>query len=573
MEQGRLNIYDIIRKTNLISQSRLDQAATIAEEQGFSLYQVLIEQDFVTEKAFLETIAPYLNLPFEIIDKGTIDYHTSSLIPEEFSRQHMLLPLFQLGDILTVAITNPFDLQALEEIELITHLTVNPLLTSRNSIESLMAYVYSYQEAQAEDVTSMSNLYEMSVKLVEDRSGSEDEIYDLAQEAPIAKLVDTVIRQAIAEKASDIHVEPEENVVKIRYRVDGLLKDVMTPPKKLETAIISRIKILANLDITETRKPQDGRITISLKDRDVDFRVSSIRTITGEKIVLRILDKTGAFVSLEKLGLSEPDYLKIIAMISATSGIIISCGPTGSGKTSTLYSCLSKINTSEKNIITIEDPVEYNLEGINQIPVNAKIGVDFVKGLASIVRQDPDVIMVGEVRNVETANIAIQAALTGHLVFTTLHTRNAPGTVARLLDMGAQPFLLNSSIIGVIGQRLVRTICPSCKKPIPVESYTEYKQKEIIKRLVDLQGGKEIKPYKGEGCKFCDGTGYKGRTGIFEIMTLDEPIRELILQKSSSTKIMDVAIAGGMTTMIQDGLNKIINGLTTIDEIARVLDL
>ncbi|MCP4049909.1 MAG: type II/IV secretion system protein [bacterium] len=573
-----IDIYKALLKNKILSQSRLDQAYTLATDQGVSLFQIMLEQDFASEEVLLEFFSEYLDIPFELIDKATVDYRTASLISESFARERFILPLFRLGSRLSVAITNPFDLKTIEELEMMTSLVVSPVLTTRGSIDPLFAYCYSYQETSSgeeeeEGAASMSSLFEMGMKLVEDKgSGSEEEIFDLAQEAPIARLVDGIIKQAITEKASDIHVEPEEHVVKIRFRVDGLLKDVMTPPKKLESAMISRLKILANLDITETRKPQDGRITFSVGEKDVDFRVSTVRTILGEKMVLRILDKSGAFVSLERLGLNQADYKKILSLISATSGIVVVCGPTGSGKTSTLYSGLSKINTPDKNIITIEDPVEYNLEGINQIQVNPKIGVDFVTGLSAIVRQDPDVIMVGEVRNIETASIAIQAALTGHMVFTTLHTRNAAGTVTRLMDMGIAPFLLNSAIIGVIGQRLVRTICSNCKKQVEANSFTGIKEIELVEQITDKMKG-SFKLFKGEGCKFCDNTGYKGRIGIFEIMQLSEPIRDLIVQKASSNKIGDVAVSEGMTLMKDDGTDKVLQGITTINEVARVLDV
>lgn len=547
----------------------------MADEQGLTLFSVLRDQDFVAEDVLLKFFSKYLDMPFELVDKATVDYRISSLVPESFARSRMILPLFKLGNMLSLAMTDPLDVRTLEEIEAMTKLVVNPVLTLRSSVEPLLGYCYSYQEREAGEEgggTSMSSLFEMGMKLVEDRNMSEEEIFDMAQEAPIAKLVDTIIKQAITEKASDIHIEPEENVVKIRFRVDGLLKDVMTPPKQLESAIISRLKILANMDITETRKPQDGRITVTLNERDVDFRVSTVKTISGEKMVLRILDKTGAFVSLEKLGLNEPDYKKLMSLIVSTSGILVVCGPTGSGKTSTLYSALSKINTPEKNIITIEDPVEYNLEGINQIQINPKIGVDFVTGLTAIVRQDPDIIMVGEVRNMETANIAIQAALTGHMVFTTVHTRNAAGTITRLVDMGIAPFLLNSAIIGVIGQRLVRTICTNCKKIVDPATYTGFKENLMVEEARKRAQG-EVKFFKGEGCKFCDNSGYRGRTGIFEIMLLSEEVRNLIVQKSSSEQIHEQSRRDGMTTMKEDGLSKVIAGVTTIDEIARVLDV
>ena len=541
-------------------------------------FNVLIEGNFINESDILKTISEQLEIPYLKIDQKTVDHRIANIIPEAFSRQHYVLPLFQLGSVLSIAICNPFELHALEEIETINKITLEPVLTEKSNIESLFNYCYAYHETVGEgeeSTTSMSSLFEMGMKLVDDKTGTEgeEEGLDLAQEAPIAKLVDTIIKQAVNDKVSDIHIEPEENVVKIRFRVDGILKDIMAPPKKLESAIISRLKILANLDITETRKPQDGRITVTMKDREVDFRVSTVRTISGEKVVLRVLDKSGAFVSIDRIGLSDDDFKRVNAMITSSSGIVIVCGPTGSGKTSTLYSCLSKINNPDINIITIEDPVEFNLEGINQIPVNQKIGMTFSTGLSAIVRQDPDVIMVGEVRDYDTANIAIQAALTGHVVFTTLHTRNAPGSVARLLDMGVAPFLINSSIVGVMAQRLVRRICNNCKKPQDISTITNFKEVEVLKSVKSKNKGSKTTVYKGEGCQFCDNTGYKGRLGIFEIMILNDEIGELILNKASSAQIKKEAIKNGMHTLLEDGVEKIIGGMTSVEEVARVLDV
>jgi type IV pilus assembly protein PilB len=566
------SLYEILTESHIISPQALDQAVTLADQQGAGLFSVLIEHEIIAEKDLLQTISKSLGLPFELVDKATIDHRVNYTIPEAFARERQVLPLFKLGNTLSVAITNPFDIHLMEDLSMLTKLEISPIITLRSGIESLLTFCYSFHGKNEEGELSMTSLYEMGIHLIEDREGEEEESFDIAQEAPIAKLVETIIRQSIIEKASDIHVEPEEDSLKIRFRIDGLLKDVMAPPKKLETAILSRLKILANLDITETRKPQDGRITFPYRDKEIDFRVSTVRTINGEKMVLRILDKSGAFVSLDKLGLGEGDFRRIISLIGATSGVIVVCGPTGSGKTSTLYSALSKINTTDKNIITIEDPVEYNLEGINQIPVNPKIGVDFATGLTAIVRQDPDVIMVGEVRDYETASIAIQAALTGHLVFTTLHTRNVGSAITRLTDMGVAPFLLSSAIIGVVGQRLVRVLCPGCKRPISPDEYTAYKHLEIIGEI-HKRVPRGFTLYKGEGCKTCDQTGYKGRIGIFEVMAMSEDVRRLVVEKSSSEKIQQQAIKEGMSSMVDDGLQKIISGITTIDEISRVLDM
>ncbi|RAP31407.1 type II secretion system protein GspE [Candidatus Marinamargulisbacteria bacterium SCGC AG-343-D04] len=535
------------------------------------IFQQLLENDQYHDEDILKAIASNLKIPFDEVNEATFDPKVISLIPENYARENIIVPLFKLGETLFVAFDNPCSLNVIEELEIITKQVVSPVLSPKSSINILINYGYSYQEQKIEgDSSTMSSLFEMGLQLVGDEGG-EEETTDLAHEAPIAKLVDTIITQAINEKASDIHIEPEENTVKIRFRVDGLLKDIMEPPKKLASPVISRLKILSELDITETRKPQDGRLTFSLKDRDVDFRVSTVRTITGEKMVLRILDKSDAFVQMDKLGFRESEFNKLDSLIYSTSGIVVVCGPTGSGKTSTLYAALSKINTPEKNIITIEDPVEFNLDGINQIPVNPKIGVDFVTGLSAIVRQDPDVIMIGEIRDIETASIAIQAALTGHLVFSTLHTRSAAGSVTRLINMGVQPFLINSSFLGVVGQRLVRNICPNCKKEVKYEEYQGIKAKTLLKKLTEEYNAPKI--FKGAGCKYCNDLGYKGRIGIFEILTLDEDTRSLIIEKASSEKIVNAAIKNGMTLMVDDGIEKLMEGLTTVEELIRVIDV
>ena len=566
------NIFQSSIDQNIITEDQFNAALSASSQDASTLYSILIENESIKEEAILNALSISMSIPFDAIDRATIDITTAKYVPEAMARQHFALPLFLLGNILTVAVSNPFNLAAIEDLEEYTTLTINPIFSPKENIEELFKFAYSYREIDSsKGEASMSSLFEMGMQLVGDKDQNTEENYDLAHEAPIAKLVDTIIHQAISDGASDIHIEPEEKVVKIRFRIDGLLKEVMAPPKKLETAIISRLKILANLDITETRKPQDGRITVPINEKDIDFRVSTVRTISGEKMVLRILDKSGAFVTMDKLGLNENHLKSLNNLIQHTSGIIIVCGPTGSGKTSTLYSCLSKINTPDKNIITIEDPVEFNLDGINQIPVNSKIGVDFVTGLSAIVRQDPDVIMIGEVRDFETAGIAIQAALTGHLVFTTLHTRSASGSITRLIDMGVQPFLLTSSIIGVVAQRLVRKTCPNCRKDISSDHYVIQKHLELIAEVKKITGTDTLK--KGSGCKFCENTGYKGRIGIFEIMTLTDEVNTLIIDKSSSTKIKNKCEEEGMISMKADAIQKIVDGLTTIEEIARVLDV
>ena len=562
---------DYLAEKNVLSDEKkmeiLDQ-----NQHGFYFLFNYLYDSFEDKEVFMKHLAVYLDADFDLIDKVTLDYRTSRYIPEFFAKMHYVLPLFILGDQLTVAVYNPFDLDIIEQISLQHGLSVDFVLTTKFAIESLFTYCYSFHEHTNQETgkTGLESLVDLGLNLVESRGGSEEEILDLAGEAPIAQLVEEMIKQAVNEKASDIHIEPEYDCVKVRYRVDGILKDIMKPPKALESAIISRLKILANMDITETRKPQDGRITVEVNERDVDFRISTIRTISGEKMVMRILDKSGAFVSLEKLGLLDNNYEKLMSLIHSSSGIVIVCGPTGSGKTSTLYSALSNINTPETNIITIEDPVEFDVEGVNQIQVNHKIGLDFLSGLTSVLRQDPDVIMIGEVRDYETANISIQAALTGHLVFTTLHTRSAAGTVTRLVDMGVQPFLLNSTVNGIIGQRLLRCICENCKEKVSVKEYTDLKSKQFIQYISDHYDSFHL--YRGIGCKFCDNNGYKGRTGVFEILSLTSAVREAILMKASSDKIESIAKKEGTVLMKDNAVLCVINGITSIEEVLRVLD-
>ncbi|MEK7298603.1 MAG: GspE/PulE family protein, partial [Candidatus Margulisiibacteriota bacterium] len=506
-----------LENAQLITHSVSDRALTICKEQGIPLFRVLLENQMLPEEKLLPFLAEQFGYPFEKIDTGTIDTTTSHLIPENFARQNLILPLFQVENTLTVALWNPFDVPALESAELLTSFSLNPILTLKKNLQDLLDYCYSTEHSETGfNPEQVDSLFEMGMKLIGDTGVPDDASFDLAEEAPIAKLVNTIFRQALEMHASDIHIEPEEKVVKVRFRVDGLLRDIMMPPKKLEPAILSRLKILANLDITERRKPQDGRISLNLKDREIDIRVSTVATIHGEKMVLRILDKAGFDMSIENLGMSAADVRKFQQLIYHTSGILMVCGPTGSGKTTTLYSALTKVNTPEKNIITIEDPVEYSLDGITQIPVNDKIGVDFAHGLSAIVRQDPDIIMVGEIRDAETATIAIQSALTGHLVLTTLHTRNAPGALTRLVDMGIEPFLISSAVIGVVGQRLIRRLCPHCRKPVNVATKTS----PLIVDFVNLHQDrirKDAIVYDPGGCKFCDDSGYKGRVGLYEI--------------------------------------------------------
>ncbi|MBI4641595.1 MAG: type II secretion system ATPase GspE, partial [Candidatus Tectomicrobia bacterium] len=393
-----------------------------------------------------------------------------------------------------------------------------------------------------------------------------EDLLDLANEAPIIRMVNTFLSQAVRDRASDIHIEPFERDLKVRYRVDGILHNVLTPPKRYQAALISRVKIMANLNIAERRLPQDGRIKIRIADREVDIRVSVIPTAFGERIVLRLLDKSALFIGLEAIGFSKEHYRVYERLIRRSTGIILVTGPTGSGKTTTLYATLSKINTGDKNIITVEDPIEYQLEGIGQMQINERIGLTFAEGLRSILRQDPDIIMVGEIRDRETVEVAIQASLTGHLVFSTLHTNDSAGAVTRLLDMGLEPFLVSSSVVAIMAQRLVRVICEQCKAPYKPED-AELEEIGISREALERQGGAL---FRGQGCSHCLQTGYKGRIGIYELLVVDDPIRRLILTNTDSNMIKKEAVKQGMITLLKDGADKVLRGITTIEEVLRV---
>ncbi|RMD85832.1 MAG: type II/IV secretion system protein, partial [Calditrichaeota bacterium] len=399
----------------------------------------------------------------------------------------------------------------------------------------------------------------------EEEQTSAEKLKQLSAEAPVVKLVNLIIAQAILDKASDIHIEPEEKSLRVRYRIDGILHEAFNPPKHLQAAIISRIKILSDLDIAESRVPQDGRFQVSLNGREVDLRVSTLPTVHGENVVLRILDKSSLMIDLEELGFSEDSLKQFKSLLASSYGIILVSGPTGSGKTTTLYSALQSINTPDKNIVTIEDPVEYRLKMIRQSQVNVKAGLTFASGLRAILRQDPDIVMVGEIRDSETAKIAVEAALTGHLVLSTIHTNDAPGGLTRLTEMGVEPFLTASATVGVVAQRLVRRICENCKEP--------YKPSPAILEELGISQEKERRFYRGVGCEECKNTGYKGRMGIYEIMSMDETLRELTLKQASSDQIKKVAIQHGMRTLRQDGLFKAIQGITTLEEVIRVTNV
>lgn len=498
-----------------------------------------------------------MHTTFVDLRKTEIDREIGGLIPEAMARRYQLVCIGKLEKKLTLAMVDPLDIFAIDDVKIRTGLDVESVLADPEALEGAHKRVYG-EDTSWKEVVNMAEGLNVDVLHDEEEDSDKDVVID----QPVIKLVNMILQQAVDRKASDIHLEPRESDTLIRYRIDGVLHEVMTVPRSVQPAVISRLKIMARLRIDEKRIPQDGRIAISMLGRQLDFRVSTLPTLNGETIVMRILDRKAMKVDLTQLGFADSDLTRWNELLERPHGIILVTGPTGSGKSTTLYSSLAKINQPDIKILTIEDPVEYNLKGIVQIQTNPKVGLNFAAGLRSFLRQDPDVIMVGEIRDRETAQIAIEAALTGHLVLSTLHTNDAVTSVTRLTDMGIEPFLLGSTISGVIAQRLLRTNCKECAQPISPH-----------KELADLfarYGIKEISMMKGAGCNNCSKTGYKGRMGIYELLTVDEEVRRLILTRASLPELTTAGRKGGMISLFEDGLVKVAKGATTYEELMRV---
>lgn len=527
--------------------------------------ELLLKKKLVTEDELVKALSVQSGIPLsKKIDEIEIDPELTDKIPISFAKKHLVLPYQRQGNMVYVAISNPNDIAVIDDLRILLQSNIKPTLSKKNDIMNGIHRAYeptakvdpSLHQDLMDDLESQ-DLTSVDLNETQDLLDSDDE-------APIIRLVNTLLFRAIKERASDIHIEPAEKDISVRFRIDGIMYEVMRPPKKAQASIISRIKIMADLDIAEKRIPQDGRIKIKLGGRSIDIRVSVLPTSHGERVVMRILDTTNVVLDLDDLGFDKEQLALIKKITHLSHGIFLVTGPTGSGKTSTLYAALSSINSKDLNIITVEDPVEIQLQGIGQIQVNPKVNLTFASGLRSILRQDPDVIMVGEIRDLETAEIAIQASLTGHLVFSTIHTNDAAGSITRLVDMGVEPFLVSSSLVAAMAQRLVRRLCPSCKeayKPNPQEL-------QELGANPELMNKKTI--YRAKGCSECAKTGYQGRMAIYEIMPIDEKIRGMILKNTDSSTIKKAATDAGVKTLREDGANKIMQGLTTIEEVLRV---
>lgn len=554
----------ILIEKNLISQEDLQEALLAQKSTNLRLGQVLVKKGLVTEDDILSALSERYGVPYQ----STLQYddreNAFANIPVMFLKKNKIVPFKSVKNTVFVAVSDVLNIQPLDDLKMLfPNCNLEPVLTTEDEISRVIQQHYD-GAASASTTEVLEDLEGSEIDMLSGPVAETEDILDMANEAPIIRLVNTILKQAVNDRASDIHIEPYEKELFVRFRIDGILYKMFNPPKKFQNAIISRIKIMANLNIAENRLPQDGRIQIKIGGKDIDIRVSIFPTHYGERVVLRLLNKTDMSFNLDSLGFSEKSLATYNRLIQKTHGIILVTGPTGSGKTTTLYSVLMRLNTPDVNILTVEDPIEYQIPGIGQMQVKPKIDLTFANGLRSILRQDPDVIMIGEIRDLETAEIAVQAALTGHRVFSTLHTNDAASGITRLIDMGVEPFLIASSVNALLAQRLVRTICPHCR-----ESYkpTSKMLAELGLTMKDLKGGKL---FRGKGCEKCLNTGYMGRIGIYELLEVNSEIRKMILAHADSNEIKDYAVSKGMITLLQDGLQKAAAGITTVEEVMRV---
>ena len=555
----------------LITVRQLDKSVAQAERSGESLQKVLISLGFVSEKDVVEAMGRQMGVRFVDLSEIHIDTELARSIPEHLAQRYKVIPVAQNDNRLTLAMVDPLNVIAIDDIRLITGFDIEPVIATEESIirainnqfgvTDLVEVEETVKELQAQDFA------DLEFEDGQDEEISLDKLKEMVDDAPIVRVVNLIISQAINDKASDIHIEPEAKAVKVRYRVDGVLHEVMSPPKHIQAPMTSRIKIMASMDIAERRIPQDGKIHLTHDGREFDLRVSTIPCVHGEKTVMRILDKGSVMLGLNKLGFYDDNLRLWESVVDKPYGMLLVTGPTGSGKSTTLYSCLNKLNRGDRNLVTCEDPVEYQIGGINQVQTNPKAGLTFASALKSFLRQDPDIIMVGEIRDGDTAKIAVEAALTGHLVLSTLHTNDAAGAISRLVEMKVEPFLVASALCGVLAQRLARCICPNCKESFrpPAEA--------VRKFGMTVYGDHDIQFYRGCGCDHCKMTGFRGRSGIHEVLTISERVRSLILQKASTAEIRQAAVEDGMKTMQDDGVRKTLDGVTSMEECLRVVSI
>jgi type IV pilus assembly protein PilB len=550
---------DVLIEKGSLSQEQLDKAQQLSESKREPLEKVLVDMRVAPKDEIMWARAEELGKIYVDLSNRKIDPETATIIPEAAARRHHVLCIGKVDNKITLAMADPTDILALDDVRIRTGLIPEPVLSFYDDIERAIEAAYSSSEHKWQEIVSETT--ETIDVIKEDQQELPDEV---TVDAPIVRLADLIITQAIAQKASDIHIEPFEKQLIVRYRVDGILREVMSPPKALQQALVSRFKIMANLNIAEKRVPQDGRIQVNIKRDRYDLRVADLPTLWGESIVMRILDRKSVMVELDQLGFHPEILERWKKLIELPNGVILVTGPTGSGKSTTLYATLNTINRPDTKIVTIEDPVEYNIQGINQVQVHPKVGLTFAAGLRAFLRQDPDVMMVGEIRDHETALIAVQSALTGHLVLSTLHTNDSVSAITRLIDMGIEPFLLASSVQAVMAQRLVRTVCRTCKRSVKPHKAVHAKFEEYGIPVSSLQ------LTKGDGCEDCAGSGYKGRAGVHELVTMTDEMRRLVLERTSTAELKKLALQQGLRTLYHDGLIKVAQGVTTLEEVLRV---
>lgn len=585
MAMVRKSMGEYLVEKGLLTQEKLDEVLKIQQATGTDLGRILIDQQLVADRDVYEAKAHEMNLPFADLDRTTLDPGALNVVKESVAKRHNVVPIKKDGNRLWLAMSDPNNIMAIDDVRISSRCQVLPVLAAPGAIEDALRRAYGGGAASESSGNGSGNApmpsgaagraMDMMSSLKGDiaaysaRGDVDDDdkaAVREAEEGPIIRVANTIIQQAITERASDIHVEPQGRNLRVRYRIDGVLHEILNLPKYVQAPLISRYKILAEMNIAEKRLPQDGRIPIRYQNKDYDLRVSSIPTPSGEKIVMRILDKTSVLIGLNKLGFTPETQARLEELVIQPNGMVLSTGPTGSGKTTTQYSVLNKLNSVEKNILTIEDPIEYQLPGISQVQVNRKAGLSFANALRAFLRQDPDIIMVGEMRDLETAEIAIEASLTGHLVLSTLHTNDAPSAVIRMTDMGVEPYLIAATVIGVLAQRLARKVCSNCKEP------REIRAADLRSFGFQLQDPDQmVTIWEGTGCEECRYRGFRGRIGIYEMMVINTEIAELIVRRAPLADIKEASKANGMKELREDGLIKVLEGVTTPDEVRRVV--
>jgi len=564
-------IADALVEDGLLSPRQIEELVEQQKQGGTRLLKLILEKAYVSEQDMAVCMGRVLNTPPINLSRITIPLELADLLPREVAQNHKVVPVSRLDNKLFLAMADPLNVLALDDVKRITRLEVTPLIASEKSIIEKLNHIDGQKSGSMEDIIEDAKKQRDADSLVEDgnieiskeslEEVNLDQLAASSEEAPVIKLANLILVQAIKDRASDIHIEPFEKGMKLRYRVDGVLAEATPPPKQMQLALASRFKIMSSLDIAERRLPQDGRMRLRVGGKDYDLRVSILPTVHGEKIVLRVLDKGNLSASLDKLGLDPDTFQQVKSAVDAPHGLILVTGPTGSGKTTTLYSALNELNSPIFNIITVEDPVEFQIPGINQVPVKKEIGLTFANALRSILRQDPDIIMIGEIRDTETAEIAVEAALTGHQVLSTMHCNDAPGAIARMDDMGIAPFLISSSVILACAQRLMRRICPHCKEPV------EYPEKMYRDLKIDPAIFEGVTFYRGRGCDRCKNSGYSGRLAIIEAMTVTDEIRKLIISRANTRELSKVAIGQGMKTLRMVALDRVRDGVSTLEQV------